>query len=488
MTSISISQVAVEVLRPNGTPAKIAAASDSVSIGEGFSTRSTYGKVVSDSVSLDELMLGGFQSGVDLEVSLTVGEAFDPGVYAENQKIYAEDSLSLSESVALRFIRIAPILVSIRLTDTAILQRPPVTREEEAYDVVRAFDILRFVRRPSVFADDSIGVAEALLSQLSLRIADQIRVSEQLQSRAYLRVSLAEEGRLADRVRIATPKIVADAVSITDVMTVVRSIQVTERLRVLDVLAPIAKMGLSFSDRVRMTDAVLRFFAAEANETIGLSAVLAAVKGIPQTISETVGIQDSTARKFLLKMTAAETIRLDDIEALKLMFRPTLMDGIQIDAAYVAPDGGIVTWAVNTITGGVTEYTNFNFNSFARSGNKYLGASSEGLFELNGDDDEGDPIIATMRSGLAQLGGSRFTAFKSAYIGMRGGGDVFLKLVTGDGTETTYKVKTEDMATTKVNLGKGLRARYFAFELTTTGQDFDLDSIEFIPLIANRRV
>ena len=44
------------------------------------------------------------------------------------------------------------------------------------------------------------------------------------------------------------------------------------------------------------------------------------------------------------------------------------------------------------------------------------------------------------------------------------------------------------MKTTKVNLGKGLRARYFAFELVSTGQDFDLDTLEFIPLVAQRRV
>ena len=44
------------------------------------------------------------------------------------------------------------------------------------------------------------------------------------------------------------------------------------------------------------------------------------------------------------------------------------------------------------------------------------------------------------------------------------------------------------MKTTKVNMGKGLRARYFAYELISTGQDFDLDSVEFVPLVAQRRV
>jgi hypothetical protein len=37
-------------------------------------------------------------------------------------------------------------------------------------------------------------------------------------------------------------------------------------------------------------------------------------------------------------------------------------------------------------------------------------------------------------------------------------------------------------------MGKGQRARYFAFELISAGQDFDLDTIEFVPIVVQRRV
>ena len=81
-----------------------------------------------------------------------------------------------------------------------------------------------------------------------------------------------------------------------------------------------------------------------------------------------------------------------------------------------------------------------------------------------------------------------FRSFKAAYLGMRGNGDVILKLDTGDGKTYTYQTVIQDMQSTKVRLGKGLRARYFSFELISTGQDFDLDTVEFIPLVAQRRV
>jgi hypothetical protein len=173
---------------------------------------------------------------------------------------------------------------------------------------------------------------------------------------------------------------------------------------------------------------------------------------------------------------------------LQAIFSPEINEGLEITALYLAPGSEITTWAVNTRTAAVSEYTNFEFNSFAQMGNKYLAASSTGLYELVGDDDAGTDIIARIKSGLMQWGSSRFTLFKAAYLGVRGPGDFVLRMETGDGTTYDYSVTTTDMRTTKVRLGKGLRTRYFAFELISDGQDFDLDSIEFVPLVAERRV
>jgi hypothetical protein len=143
---------------------------------------------------------------------------------------------------------------------------------------------------------------------------------------------------------------------------------------------------------------------------------------------------------------------------------------------------------MNTRTGAVTEYDNYAFNSFARIGDKYIGASESGLYELLGDDDAGADIVATIRSGFAQWSGTHMGSFKGMYLATRGEGDFILKVITADNKEYHYAVAAQDSRTTKITTGKGLRARYFAFELISTGQDFNLDTIEFIPLVADRRV
>jgi hypothetical protein len=44
------------------------------------------------------------------------------------------------------------------------------------------------------------------------------------------------------------------------------------------------------------------------------------------------------------------------------------------------------------------------------------------------------------------------------------------------------------MRSKRVDMGKGLRSRYFSWALVTAAADFDLDNIQFLPLISNRRI
>ncbi len=103
----------------------------------------------------------------------------------------------------------------------------------------------------------------------------------------------------------------------------------------------------------------------------------------------------------------------------------------------------------NTRTGAVTQYQNYDFNSFAKfSQHRYLAASEAGLYELDGTTDAGTNVISTIQGGIVQFGGSRFSGFKAAYLGVRGAGQWYLKLDAGDGTTHTYLVTAQSMQTT----------------------------------------
>jgi hypothetical protein len=254
------------------------------------------------------------------------------------------------------------------------------------------------------------------------------------------------------------------------------------------VLAPLTKYHRSLIETIDVADALARFLSGSLADGIGMTFTQVAVATKGAQVSEGIGIAPALTPHLILRVTAVEEIGIDDTLALRMLFNPVLSEGIELAAAYLAPDGSFTTWAMNTRTGAVTEYSNYAFNSFARMGHKYIGASQDGLYELVGDDDAGTDIIADIKSGFAQWAGSKFSMIKGIYIGARGDGDMVLKVITGDDKTYNFSVNVQSQQTTKIITGKGLRARYFAFELISTGQDFDLDTIEFVPLVADRRV
>lgn len=279
-----------------------------------------------------------------------------------------------------------------------------------------------------------------------------------------------------------------DSVGVAVVMSSAVGAQVAERLGLVEVLAPKATYGLVSTDRVRVSDSVLRFLGGGVVEGLGISDGITPLYYINRTLTDGVQISETVAPRLLLRVTASESVAIDDTQAIKMLFNPTVVDGVEITAAYISPNGQFTTWAVNTNKGFVSEYTNYEFNSFASIGRKYIGAASTGLYELNGDDDAGQAIVAAIKGGYFQFGGARLSSFKAIYLGVRGEGDFVLRLETGDGKTYNYAVTVESLKTAKINVGKGIRSRYFSYELVSTGQDFDLESIEFLPIVANRRV
>lgn len=337
---------------------------------------------------------------------------------------------------------------------------------------------------------DGIGSADVTTTYYALSrvVTEIIQYTAILLSNATYGATLTDATAITDKLLLSRIVSLTDGVSYGDVLSVVRSILITEQLGIQHVWSAATTYNKLISEQTLFIDLLSNFFSGEIIEGVSVAASNVATSRFNVATSELIGISETLTKSFVVRITATEEITLNHQSALHMIFNPTVSEEFEITAAYISPDDDFTTWAINTRTGATTEYTNYRFNSFAQMGHKYLGASDNGLYELNGDTDNSTDIIAHIKSGFAQFAGSRFTLFKAAYLGMRGTGNFVLKLVSGDGSTYTYNLVGSDMKTAKVQLGKGLRARYFAFELISTGQDFDLESVEFIPLVADRRV
>lgn len=349
-----------------------------------------------------------------------------------------------------------------------------------------------------------------LAADLALLLSEGLGIAAAAPTYAYaagglisenVRVSLVDAAAyiygltLSDSVRVnadMTPRefaTLAETVGVAPALSVVAAALVLDRLYAGSSLTGSSVRLVSLASAVAASDALAFFLGVDLSDTMGVAPSLTTLKIVSDTLAETAGIAPVLGETLLLNVEVDDAVDLTHTSLLQMIYAgDPLLDGVQISAAYVAPNNDVTTWVINTRTSAATEYRNWDFNSFATVGSAFLGASSTGLYELDGQTDDGTNIIPLIRSGIMSLGQSQFTSFRGAYLGMRTSGDYILRLIAGDGRTYHYGLRTLDMRTTKVRFAKGLRSRYFAFELEGTGSDFDLEAIEFIPIIAQRRV
>lgn len=335
---------------------------------------------------------------------------------------------------------------------------------------------------------EALTVSRVLVGTENVRLRDQTRVGDTLTPAALFGKLMAESLRIAERTRIGHVGTLSDLATIEATLAVANGWAVAEELQITDTLLALATYGSTVTERVRFQASLARFLGSSLAETVELTPTVILSARLSQQTDESATLSETLTPLLLFHVAAEETVAFDDTEILQLIYDGKLQDDVAIEAMHLDPNGDVVTWCVNTRMGFVTQYKNYEFNSFAVINGKYVGATSEGLFELHGDTDDGEQIIAGITGGILQMNSSKRHGLAGVYIGLRGTGDFYLKLTSGDGQEYVYKVTARDMDTTKVNIGKGLRHRYLSYSLENVGQDFELESIEFVPMRGFRRV
>lgn len=364
---------------------------------------------------------------------------------------------------------------------------PPSVEFDQSFRVV---DELSATKRYDISSAFGIGVAPAQTPTIrpGRIIAEVVNMQSSITPALIWTWTVTEQTYMASALGAAVPVILSAGIGIAPALTTSLAVTVLQGLGIVATPLPSLTYTQTLVAGIGMSDAFRSFFGGSLNDSINITETLATQFVAHPSIADGIGIAPALSNHFYIRVTMADAFDVTDASILQMIYDGQLADDVQIVVGYVSPNGQFTTWAINTRSGAVTEYNNYTFNSFAQLGDRYYGASDNGLYELLGDNDDGTNIVATIKSGFAQWAGSKFTMFKGVYLGVHGSGTFVLKLITGDNKTYTYTVNAQSQKTTKIVTGKGLRARYWAFELTSSGQDFDLDTIEFVPIVADRRV
>jgi hypothetical protein len=146
-------------------------------------------------------------------------------------------------------------------------------------------------------------------------------------------------------------------------------------------------------------------------------------------------------------------------------------------------------WAVVEGAQATTRYDNYGFNSFAVINGTQFGMKADGIYLLDGATDGGRPITSGVALGTHDFGTQALKHLPAVYAGVSSAGRLYLKV--SDGTNAyTYRARRSDefMRVQRFDVGKGLRAGYFSFELTGEGDAFELDTVQFMAVPTQRRI
>lgn len=250
-----------------------------------------------------------------------------------------------------------------------------------------------------------------------------------------------------------------------------------------------------------------------ASEMVGYAHVAgtidAALEGVESSLSGTLGIAgtiDSDLGDLSASLVGTVTIvgvitgDLGELGAALAGYIPitgTIDASLGILGAYMVgtAEAGD-TWrviAMNLQNGAITEYESFAFNSMIEWNGGVYGANADGIYQLTGDDDDGTDIEAYARSGRTDHGTEVTKRASDVYVSAKSTTRMAFRVIADEDRDTVYEYSVptnlhNGFDSVKSDLGRGLRARYFQYEIANVnGADFECDGFDVVVNPIERR-
>lgn len=233
----------------------------------------------------------------------------------------------------------------------------------------------------------------------------------------------------------------------------------------------------------------------EASNSVAFQEALVGTLNAIGKIVEGAGFGETASPALRLTAIANEGVQLGEDAAAAMQMLATASEEVLFYTTLRLGDGeDFVGWVLNGAA--ASEYRNFPFNGLVDFDGRYFGTTRDGLFELVGDDDDGEDIDAHIKSALVDFGTSALKQLPDVYVAMTHGNQVVLKVVTtgkrGEQVEHIYTqtlTQASALHNGRIKLGRGLESKYWQFELANVdGADFDFDELVFRPVIIDRRI
>lgn len=246
----------------------------------------------------------------------------------------------------------------------------------------------------------------------------------------------------------------------------------------------------SIIETISVLEELERAFVASISEVLVINETINSLFKVFNTLLDSIVLLDSPEHSRLFLVSLLDSIETDDTYSTRLVGKNVLNNYFIIKLPEILNGGTYLAYTFSPETKGITTYSNYNFTKATKFNNKYLFSNPVGLYEYGAITDDGSLITSYIQTAGLTFGTSDKKSVPSIYLGYSSDGTSILK-VSPDGIGSFYyklNKYSNNLDTKKIDIGKGLEGRYFQFEIITDASHFDLESIEFLPMIIRRKL
>lgn len=162
---------------------------------------------------------------------------------------------------------------------------------------------------------------------------------------------------------------------------------------------------------------------------------------------------------------------------------------LELVATTLATETTSGAYALNLSMRGLTQFSAYGFNSFAKFNGVTLAAGANGVFAITGENDNGTAIDASF--GMHAKEG-QVSRLREAVVNYRTDGQVVLRVIpeeTDDVYEYTLTNSENTISKARTKLGRGIKGSNWQFEVSNVdGSDLELDYIDIVSNSTSRKV
>lgn len=347
-------------------------------------------------------------------------------------------------------------------------------------------------------ASDGLYAADTVLYEVIVQAMERLAGTSSASTQVLASLGVADAALLTDAAQVLFEALASESMSSSESLSVVLASFAIETILALDTTANRADVVNGIAEACVIAETITQGFSLEAVENAGLEDSLAQTVLAVAQVLDAASLSDSSDNTLSAITLVSDTASLADSFASQLNANQLAGEAILAIARITLDGTEYVGIVLNTEGLQPSEYANWDFNSFARDGDTFYGAKEDGIYVLEGDTDQGAQIAFYLKTGRTDFGSAQLKGIDAVYLGYNSSGDVRLKVITSENGLTqenwyalssAYSGSGDAPDAGRVKTGKGLRSRYWAFEITNMGgADLSLYDMKLLPVIMKRKV